>query len=192
MRKALFTLALLASASTLPLTARADTIDQFTFNFDTTPTFIPVHLTIDLPASPPPSPYTGIDACAVDCFAVVGQSGSNSYIFDFIQFAPGSTLVEFATFNPLFGPPLAPGAYTKIGASADLFTGSLSNPTFIPGSFDAEYMAVIGFPNFPGTITIEPINTTTPEPSTLLLFATGLAAGMITLATRHRTRIAQS
>jgi hypothetical protein len=191
MRKALFTLALLASALTIPLTAHADTIDQFTFNFNTTSGFIPVHLTIDLPASPPPSPYTGIDACAVDCFAVVGQSGSNSYIFDFIQFAPGSTLVEFATFNPLFGPPTAPGAYTKIAAPA-LFTGSLSNPTFLTGSFDAQYMAVIGFPNFPGTITIDPINTVTPEPSTLLLFATGLAAGMITLAIRHRTRIAQS
>jgi hypothetical protein len=191
MRKALFTLALLASALTIPLTAHADTIDQFTFNFNTTSGFIPVHLTIDLPASPPPSPYTGIDACAVDCFAVVGQSGSNSYIFDFIQFAPGSTLVEFATFNPLFGPPTAPGAYTKIAAPA-LFTGSLSNPAFLTGSFDAQYMAVIGFPNFPGTLAIDPINTTTPEPSTLLLFAIGLAAGMFTLAIRHRTRIAQS
>ena len=193
MRKALFTLALLASAFTLPLTAHADTIDQFTFNFPTTSTFIPVHLTIDLPASPPPSPYTGINGCAVDCFAVVGETASNiPYVFYFIQFAPGSTLVEFATYNPIFGPPSAPGAYTKISASEDLFTGSLSNPTFIPGTFDGQYMAVVGFPSFPGTITIQPVETTTPEPSTLLLFATGLAAGLIIPAIRHRTRIVQS
>jgi hypothetical protein len=189
MRKALFTLALLASAFPLPLTAHADAIDQFTFNFNTTSGIVPVHLTIDLPASPPPSPYTGINACAVDCFAVVGQSGSNSYVFDFIQFAPGSTLIEFATFNPIFGPPTAPGAYTQIAAPA-LFTGSLSNPTFLTGTFDAQYMAVPGFPNFPGTITIDPINTTTPEPSTLLLFATGLATGIT--AIRRRTRMVQS
>jgi hypothetical protein len=186
MSKALFTFALLASAFTLPLTARADTIDQFTFNFVTPPTFTPVHLTIDLPASPPPSPYTGINGCAVDCFAVVGQTASsiNPYIFYFIQFAPGSTLVEFATFNPLFGPPSAPGAYTKI-SGPDLFTGSLSNPTFITGTFDAEYMAVPGFPNFPGTITIEPIDTTVPEPDTLILFATG-ALGFFYFATTRR------
>jgi hypothetical protein len=189
MRKALFTLALLASAFTLPITAHADAIDQFTFNFNTTSGIVPVHLTIDLPASPPPSPYTGINACAVDCFAAVGQSGSSSYVFDFIQFAPGSTLIEFATFNPIFGAPTAPGAYTTIIAP-DLFSGSLSNPTFLTGTFDAECMAVVGFPNFPGTITIDPINTTTPEPSTLLLFATGLATGI--LAIRDRTRMAQS
>jgi hypothetical protein len=186
MRKALFTLALLASALTIPLTAHADAIDQFTFNFPTTSTFIPVHLTIDLPASPPPSPYTGINGCAVDCFAVVGETASNPnpYVFYFIQFAPGSTLVEFATFNPIFGPPSAPGAYTKISASEDLFTGSLSSPTFIPGTFDAQYMAVVGFPSFPGTITIEPISTTTPEPSTFALVATGILGAITTLRSR--------
>jgi hypothetical protein len=186
MRKALFTLALLASALTIPLTAHADAIDQFTFNFPTTSTFIPVHLTIDLPASPPPSPYTGINGCAVDCFAVVGETASNPnpYVFYFIQFAPGSTLVEFATFNPIFGPPSAPGAYTKIFASEDLFTGSLSSPTFIPGTFDAQYMAVVGFPSFPGTITIEPISTTTPEPSTFALVATGILGAITTLRSR--------
>jgi hypothetical protein len=184
MRKALFTLALLAFL--LPLTAHADAIDQFTFNFDTAPTFIPVHLTIDLPASPPPSPYNGVNGCAVDCFAVVGQTASsiNPYVFYFIQFAPGSTLVEFATFNPTFGPPTAPGAYTKIFVSEDLFTGSLSNPTFIPGTFDGEYMAVVGFLPFPGTITIEPIDTTAPEPSTLAMMATGILGAIATLRSR--------
>jgi hypothetical protein len=52
MRKALFTLAVFASALSLPLGAHADIIDQFTFNFDTLPGYLPVHATIDLPASP--------------------------------------------------------------------------------------------------------------------------------------------
>jgi hypothetical protein len=185
MRKALFTLALLASAFTLPLTAHADAIDQFTFNFNTAPTFTPVHLTIDLPASPPPSPYTGINGCAVNCFAVVAETASNiPYVFYFLQFAPGSTFVEFAMYNPIFGPPLAPGAYTKISASEDLFTGSLSDPTFIPGTFDGQYMAVVGFPSFPGTITIDPVATTTPEPSTFALMATGILGAITTLRSR--------
>jgi hypothetical protein len=168
MRKALFTLALFASAFTLPLTAHADTIDQFTFNFDAAPGYHPVHVTIDLPASPPPSPYSFI--CG-GCFVVLSES-SPTYIFKFFQFAPGgSTLVNFAPYSGGFIP--VDRAFTQIFASEDLFTGSLSNPTFIPGTFDAVYSPFPGSPDFPGTITIEPIDTTTPEPSSLILLLTG-------------------
>jgi hypothetical protein len=41
MRKALFTLALFASALTIPLTAHADTIDQFTFTSTALPDLSP-------------------------------------------------------------------------------------------------------------------------------------------------------
>jgi PEP-CTERM motif len=181
MRKALFTLALLGSAFTLPLTAHADTIDQFTFNFDTLPGYIPVHVTMDVPASPPLSPYNFI--CG-DCFVVFGES-SPTYIFKFFQFAPGgSTLVNFALYSG-FGPLPVDRAYTQIFASDDLFTGSLSNPTFIPGTFDAVYRPFPGSPDFPGTITIEPIDTTTPEPSSLILLTTG-ALGLTGFAARRR------
>ena len=47
MRPIVLSLALLASAFTLPLAAHADTIDQFTFNSSTPPTDIsPSHLTV--------------------------------------------------------------------------------------------------------------------------------------------------
>jgi len=174
MRKALFTLALLASAFILPLTAHADTIDQFTFDFDTTPGYLPVHVTIDLLASPSVLPFSSL-ICG-DCFVVFSES-SPTYIFKFFQFAPGSTLVNFALYSG--GPLPVDKAYTQIFASDDLFTGSLSDPTFILGTFDAVYRPFPGSPDFPGTITIEPLNTTVPEPSTLMMMATGIL-GVIT------------
>ena len=159
MRKALFTLVLLASAFILPLTAHADTIDQFTFNFVTPPGYVSANLTVDLPASPPLSPFTGF--ICTDCFVVFSES-SPSYIFKFFPFAPNSTSVAFALYGG-FGPLPVDRAYTQIFAQEDLFTGSLSDPTFIPGTFDAVYTPFAGSPSFPGTITIEPI--TQPPPN---------------------------
>jgi hypothetical protein len=107
-----------------------------------------------------------------------------SPIFKFFQFAPGSTIVNFALYSG-FGPLPVDRAYTQIFASEDLFTGSLSNPTFIPGTFDAVYRPFPGSPDFPGTINIEPIDTTTPEPSSLTLLGTGTLC-IISLAARRR------
>lgn len=180
MRKALFPLVLLASAF-IPLTAHADAVDQFIFNFDTTPGYLPVHVTIDLPASPPLSPFTGF--ICTDCFVVFSES-SPTYIFKFFQFGPGSTLVNFALdLNPS-GPLPVDRAYTQIFAPDDLFTGSFSDPTFIPGTFDAIYRPFPGSPDFPGTLTIEPIDTTVPEPSTLAMMATGILGAFTTLRSR--------
>jgi hypothetical protein len=135
---------------------------------------------MELPASPPLSPYNFI--CG-GCFVVLGES-SPSYIFKFFQFAPGgATLVNFALYSGGFLP--VDRAYTQIFASDDLFTGSLSNPTFIPGTFDGVYRPFPGSPDFPGTITIEPIDTTTPELSSLILLTTG-ALGLTAFAARRR------
>ena len=115
MRPIILPLALLASAFTLPLTVHADTIDQFTFNFHTTDGYLPLHLIVDLPASPPlPSPWTipGVSGCVPvnNCFAAVGESGSKSYIFYF-----ESNFVRFSVFNPPFsGPPSEVKAYTLV------------------------------------------------------------------------------
>jgi hypothetical protein len=186
MRKTLFALAVLVSALSIPRTAHADAIDQFTFSFATTPGFLPANLVIDLPASPPGSTgQLGPGICFQDCFSVFGQVGNIPYVVDFQQFAPGGgTIVEYAVTNPLFGPPNQPRAYTHIFAP-NLFSGSVTDPTFLTGTFDAEYQPVVEFPEFPGTITIEPLNNSTvPEPSTLALMATGILGAFSILRSR--------
>jgi hypothetical protein len=181
MSKSLFTLALLASAFTLPLAAHADAVDQFTFNFVTPPGYVSGDLTIDLPASPPLSPFTGF--ICTNCFVVVGES----YIFQFSQPAPGSTSVEFAQYSGS-GPLPVQRAYLSFSAPEDLFTGSLSNPTFLTGTFDAEYRPFSTAPEFPGTITIGAVDTTVPEPSTFAMMATGILGAITTLRSR-KTRV---
>jgi hypothetical protein len=188
MRKTLFVLALFASALSVPLTARADAIDVFTFNFPVPSGFVPAILTVELPASPPPSYSGGLGICPPsNCISVLGSSGSNTYLVNFLQFSPDSTLVEYAMYDNLLGPPPPPRAFTQISAPA-LFTGSIDAPTFLTGTFEGEYQPVVGFPSFPGTITIEPLTTpTVPEPSTFALMATGILGAITTL--RHRKSI---
>jgi hypothetical protein len=187
MRKALFTLALLASAFTLPLTAHADAIDRFTFNFVTPPGYLSGDLIIDLPASPPPSPFNS-ELCNDECFFVVGigdgQFGSTTYILKFSPFELG-TSVAFAVWGDYpFGFPPVDRAYLQFFAAEDLFTGSVSDPTFLTGTFDAEYRPFSSAPEFPGTITIEPVDTTVPEPSTFAMMATGILGAIATLRSR--------
>jgi hypothetical protein len=96
-----------------------------------------------------------------------------------LQSAPGSTGVEFAFYSG--GPLPVQRAYTLIFAPEDLFTGFLSDPTFIPGTFDAVYTPFAGSPSFPGTISIDPIET-----STLAMMATGILGAITTLRSRKR------
>jgi hypothetical protein len=185
MRKALFALPLLASVLILPLTAHADTIDQFTFNFATPPGFVPANVTIDLPASPPPSYLGGFGECPpAECISVLGHSGSHTYLVNFSQMSPTETFVGYAIYDDLSGPLPVPRAFTKIFAPT-LFTGPVDAPTFLTGTYDAEYEPVIGFPLFPGTITIEPLTASTvPEPSTFTLLATGILGAITTFKQR--------
>jgi hypothetical protein len=188
MRKALLAFAVLASVLSAPLTAHADTIDQFTFNFVPPPGFVPAVLTIDLPASPPASYLGGLfGQCPVsDCITVLGHSGSNTYLVNFFQDSPDATFVEYALDNDLSGPLPVIRAYTQISAP-NLITGPISAPTFLTGTFDGEYMPVVGFPQFPGTLTIETLNdSTVPEPSTFALMTTGIL-GAITTFRRRRS-----
>jgi hypothetical protein len=187
MRKTLFALALLTFA--LSRTARADAIDVFTFNFPVPPGFLPADLVVDLPASPPPSYLGGLGICPPsNCISVLGHSGSNTYLVNFLQFSPGSTLVEYAIYDNLQGPPPVQRAVTEVSVPS-VFTGSIAAPTFLTGSFEGEYQPVIEFPTFPGTLTIEPLSSSTvPEPSTFVLLATGILGAITTL--RHRKSMA--
>lgn len=184
MRKTLFTFVLIASALSIPSTAHADAIDQFTFSFATPPGFFQANLVIDLPASNPGSTTQfGPGICFQGCFSVYGQVGAIPYVVDFQQFGPGGgTLVEYAVTDPYA--PNQPRAYTHIYAP-NLFSGPVTDPTFLTGTFAAEYQPVVLFPEFPGTITIEPLNdSTVPEPSTFALMATGFLGAITTLKSR--------
>jgi hypothetical protein len=188
MRKTLFAFAILASALSIPLTAHADTIDQLTFNFSR-PGFLPADAIIDIPASPPPSYLNGLFGfCpASDCITVLGTSptGSNYYLVNFAEVSPTQTSISYAYYGSLDAPIPPARAFYQIYGLPALFTGPVSAPTFLNGTFDGEYQAVVEFPPIPGTLTIEPINNpAVPEPSTLTLMATGLLGAITTL--KHR------
>lgn len=182
MRKSLFFPVLLASALSIPLAAHADTIDQFTFNFPTPPQYFPAILTVDIPASP--TPYSA-DICRPStCITVVGYSGPRTFLVVFRPTSPTETYVEYALDIDLYGPQPVQRAYTYIVAPT-LFTGSIDAPTFLNGTFDAEYTPVLPYQTYPGTITIEPLsNSTVPEPSTFALMATGILGIITTLRYR--------
>lgn len=194
MRKTLFVLALLASALSIPLTSHADTIDQFTFNFPHPSNGIDGTFTIDLPASPPPSYLGGHGTCfASDCITVIGTDPTDSthFLVIFTEVSPTETQVSYAPY--FLDSPIPPArAFGTILDLPALFTGPVSAPTFLAGTFNGEYRDVPVFPqSFPGTITIEPLtNSTVPEPSSIALMATGILGAITTL--RHRKSTSRS
>jgi len=188
MRKTLFALALFASALSIPLNAHADAIDQLTFNF-TKPGFVPADAVIDIPASPPPSYLDGLfGVCpASNCITVLGTSptGSNYYLVNFYEESPTETFVTYAYYGNLSAPIPPARAFLQISGLPALFTGPVSAPTFLTGTFNGEYQPVVEYPPIPGTLTIEPLsNPTVPEPSTFALMATGILGGITTLKRR--------
>jgi hypothetical protein len=186
MSKAFFTLALLASALTLPLTAHADPMDLFTFNFPANQ--LSIDFSVIIPASPAPAPLPfGFGLCNTDCFpVVVNDSPGVATVYNFFDDGANQTSIRYASYlsGPNLGPPGQPQAYTHIVAP-NLFSGPITGPTFLTGTFDATYFTFPGGPAFAGTITIEPVVTSTPEPSTLALLTTG-AFGFIAFATRRK------
>jgi hypothetical protein len=176
MSKSLFTLALLASASILPIAAHADGIDDFLITGQGNT------ITFSLPASP------------TDVFVSIGAGGvvgGFSPIPAPVVTANGvtaSSSMEFFSGNLAFvGPGLDFTAdketFTLVGSL--LYTGSSYTPTFKIGTFDLHPFR--GFPEQDYTISItpEPTPPAVPEPSSLLLFLSG-AAGLLYRVTKPR------
>ena len=189
MSKALCTLALLTSALTLPLTAHADPLDQVTFNFPFDSQFsAPIDFSIIVPASPAPAPVPfGFGLCSTACFPIVIENSPGvATVYNFLDQGPSQTSIRYATYlsGPNLGPPGQPQAYTQI-VSPNLFSGPVTGPIFLTGTFEAIILTFPGGPDFPGTITIEPVATSTPEPSTLALLTTG-SLGLIAFAARRK------
>ena len=194
MRKALFPLALLASA--LTLTAHADTIDDFVLTGDGHT------ITFSAPAIySTPNPSHHVTATLADIASSVnGVGGYSLFISFWLPSYPFRSGLDFEITPSLStGVPGIFSEYELTGPDLiEILPGTTPTFTvaeFLPGTYSLS--TFFGIPQnteggIPFTLTITPEAASTPEPSTLLLFATGLAAGMIPLAARHRTRIAQT
>jgi hypothetical protein len=194
MRKALFTVALLASAFTLNLPAHADTIDDFmltgggetvTFSLPATGVYT-LHEHFDSFSAMGPGIIVGAPATVTATF----------YIFDVPAPFPAlgiasdppsdipSVLYGSITYSWFVVPPQFPNPSDE---------GTL-NITFVPGTYQLSNTSTMGSsqpsppPPLDFTLTITPETPTapSPEPASLTLFGTG-ALGIISLATRRRT-----
>ena len=195
MRKALFTLALLASAFTLPLTAHADTIDDFvltgaghtiTYSLPATSSFLDFSL-FNFFSEGAPATIDGVSG-----YSVGGQYYVEGPPTTLILSVPSSVFDPSSAFQVtqlrLGGPKFFSVDFENVQEPFP-YTG-LVVPTFTPGTYTLFQQDNFLFPLFPAvdftlTITPETSTATTPEPASLTLFATG-ALGLAAFAARWR------
>jgi hypothetical protein len=179
MSKILFTLPLIASALTIPLTAHADTIDDFTLSGQGHTLTYSLPSTTTFPEHPHINSFNESSPAAVD-----GVSGYFEYSTYYPPSYPAPTFEIFVD-----SPPFAP--VIELGGSqfVDFQYLPANNPypyypydvvaTFIPGTYNLlELGAVLHpiVPPVPYTLTIaqETTPSAVPEPSTIALFGTGV------------------
>lgn len=171
MRKAGFSLLLFAFTLILPLAAHADGIDDFVL------TGAGNTITFSLPSSPGFSNSLGAGGAyagffVTDPFSVTinGQTAPGS-----IEFYSGQVIVRggFTLFNN-----------NLTVDEAVLYNGSLTDPTFLTGSFNLRNFYGSGDPYL---LTITPETATVPEPSPLLLLLTGSIGLIVFKCLREET-----
>jgi hypothetical protein len=184
MRKSLFLLALFASASILPITAHANTIDDFVL----TPTAGGSTITFSLPASPPGNEST----CPPNPGSCLPGSETNFDVSTLVTIGNGTPTLDSIIFpTGRFGGGL--GIFPTVGLQLmgpQLFLPDAANPTFLLGTFDVSAINPKGDPPFIDyslTISAEGPATPTPEPSSLVLLITG-ASGLIGVTAIRRSR----
>ena len=174
MRKNVFPFALLVAAFVLPLAAHADTIDDFVLTGNG------LDITFSLPASPPGNDST----CPPGPGSCLPGSETAFYLSALVT-TNGVTEEEGLAFPTLrFGGGLVIGSDRYLGDEA-LFTPDAANPTFTPGTFLVSTFAPL---TYTLTITPEAPTAITPEPSSVILFTTGVL-GFIGFASIRRRSI---
>jgi hypothetical protein len=164
---------LVLAATTLPIAAHADTIDDFVL----TDTFGDT-ITFSLPASPPvfgPSNPILFETFTIPLSfnpAFFGNTTLDGQILFYSALAGGG--LEVMIYHP--------GGTTPITDHGDLlYSGTTAAPTFLTGTFP------VGSDTL--TITPQAAPSSTPEPSTLILLATG-TLGALCFARPRQRRVA--
>jgi PEP-CTERM motif len=191
MSKALFTLTLLASALTLPLTALADPIDDFvlkgdghtvTYSLPATSSY-PFYSLFNFFSQGGPATIDGVSG-----YVVVGQYAAFFPYIDVIFDVPSSVFGVSQLY--LDGPRFWSIATEPASNPPPYFQFDIV-PTFIPGTYSLQGVSSPPFEpldppvDYTLTITQETSTAPTPEPSTLALLTTG-SLGLIAFSARRK------
>ena len=189
MSKALFTLTLLASAFTLPLTAHADNIDDFTLVGQGHTITYSLPATSAFPDFFHFNSFTESAPTTVD--GVSGFVESGQYFFPsantprlLLDVPPSVFGIGFLEFS---GPVFFTATPEPASNPPPDFQDDVV-PTFTPGTYTLQSLGSALQPFSPPvfyTLTIAQETAATPEPASLTLLATG-ALGLISVATKRR------